>query len=426
MLGLGAAGENLTVAGVRRKTLDDQHAFEIQKLQLGEMKQLQNDLAQHPEQAPFFLESAKSNPLLAGIDLSPLASAARTMGTQQLTSGLNSAPTPEAMPADLGQALTARTGQPAESLPTSSLLGPFGQEGQQENPTLNLLAQTAGSRLGQLSQAEDDKTALLNTRKQGEAYATAAGTNAANNENFPTKLGQESDLAWTKVDPAAATAGAEQDARNASDLNPATVAGKKSAAAGQAGAVADAEARARARVEYDPVNIANAAKRAGAIAAADAVAKGDTTRLKYIETSKENAIILAPQLSRLMTLYDKAKHGDLKAASLYSDLSNNLRPVIARATGYNGRMTNVELGIAGNAIPGLKDALLGTADSKFKFIRGLATYGPSVASQLPPDASIEEYMTTIQRMVDQEPPPAGSGATGTVKPGSTLNKLLEP
>lgn len=444
LLGLGAGAENYTARDIKRRSVQDQQQFELQKLQLGEVEKLQNNLASHPEQVPFFLEAAKANPLLAGLDLSPLKGAARTMGTQSLTSSLNTAASPEAMPADLGTALASRTGQPASSLPTSSLLGQFGQEAQQEDPTLNTLAQTAGARLSQLGKAEDDKTTLLNTRKQGEAYATATGTNTATNENFPIELKNKLAELSATGPVVAANAGLTTGATKRAELAPDIVQGEADAAAaktgaekraglapdivrgeaGAAGAKAGAERAAVLAQDYNPQNIANAAKLAGEKAKAEAVAKGDTTRLKYIETAKENAIILAPQLARLTNLWTQATAGPIggrmQAAKLYSDLSNNLRPVIARATGYNGRMTNIELQIAGNAIPGISDYALGTSDQKFKFIRGLATYGPTVAGQLPPEASIEEYMSTIKNLVDQEPAPSGQG----LKPGTTLNKLL--
>lgn len=440
LLGLGAGAENYTARDIKRRSVQDQQQFELQKLQLGEVEKLQNNLATHPEQVPFFLEAAKANPLLAGLDLSPLKGAARTMGTQSLTSSLNTAASPEAMPADLGTALASRSGQPAPSLPTSSLLGQFGQEAQQEDPTMNTLAQTAGARLGQLGKAEDDKTTLLNTRKQGEAYATGVGTNAAKNENFPIEL-QNKLAELQQTGPVEATnAGLTTGAQKRAGLAPDIVQGEADAAATKtgaekraglapdivtaetraAGAKAGAERGAVLSQDYNPVNIANAAKLAGEKAKAEAVAKGDTGKLKYIETAKENGVILGAQLQRLMNLYDQARKGDVKAMSLYSDLSNNLRPTIARASGYNGRMTNAELGIAGSAIPGVKDALLGTADQKFKYIKGLATYGPTVAAQLPADASIDEYMSTVQRLVDQEPPPSGKQPS----PGATLNRLM--
>lgn len=457
LAGVGAALENYSAMGIKRRQLTDQRnfdlwkqanqqQFDLEKMRLGELKDLQGNLIAHPDQAPFIIQAAGGNPMLSGVDLSPFKQAAAGMGQQQLTSALNTASSPEAMPADLGAALSARTGQTEPSFSLSNLppdASMFGAQADYPNlpPELNTLANTAAGRLGQLRQAEEDKTNLLNTREQGKATATAVGTELGNHQVADLKTADEvqniNDTSEPKANAAGLLTGAQIDAgltpertageaKKAGDIERAKLAPDIVTAQGRAAGVkADAEARARLRAEYDPQNIAGAADRAAAIAKASAAQSGDKDRMKRIDVAKENGVLIGAQLQRLMNLYDQAAKGDVQAMSLYSDLSNNLRPVIARASGYNGRMTNLEMGIAGGAIPGLKDWAIGTAPQKFKFIRGLATYGPTIASQLPPDASIEEYMGAIQRLIDQEPAPSGKTPSGAdLKPGSTLNRLL--
>lgn len=413
--GLGAGLEGYGEIQARREAEQRRQDFELKKMQLGEIEKLQNNLSSHPDQVQFFLQAAKANPLLSRLDLSPYQGAAKTMGLQQLGHSLNTAASPDAIPADIGAEASMRTGSPMPSVPLSNA-SDFGAQADYQDapPELNTLLNLASGRKGQLTQAREDKVGEIGRTKFAEAQGAKAGSLSAENANFPTHLQQVADELYTKGPIEADNAGQKTGAEKRAALAPDIVQGEGRAA----GVKASAEKRAQLAAEYDPKMIAGAATRAGEIAKAEAVAKGDTQRLKFIESAKENGVMLGAQLSRLVNLYDAAKGGDLKAASLYSDLSKNLQPVIARASGYNGRMTITEMNIAGGAIPGLKDAILGTADKKFAYIKGLAVYGPKVAAMLPPDASIEEYLDTVKRLVDAEPPPSGTvrGESSPVPP----------
>lgn len=356
------------------------------------VRQLTDKVAANPTQYDTLVAGAQLDPLLKGFDFSAIKPTPSTL-LAPIETLLNSAKNPTDLPADIGSAMNAR-GVPATSgLPLANGAS-FGAQADYADatPQQNDLMNLAGRRLTQLadqqSADEASKVDQAGNIAQAEAYGQGIGKSAA------------------------ATDTLDQDVANAVS-KATTLAPVEARAVGQK---AGAEESARLAVQYNPANIQSAAKRASEIAKAEALAKGDTTRLKYIETAKENAMQLGGQLERLMNLYGLAKKGDLKAASLYSDLSANLKPTIARASGYNGRLTNMEMSIAGGAIPGLKDALLGTSDQKFRFLRGLATYGPTVAAQLPPDASIDDYMSAVKRLVDQEPPPSGKPNITSVTP----------
>lgn len=319
LLGLGEGLTGLSAESVKRRQLDDQRAFELQKLQFGELKDLQNNLASHPDLVPFYLQTADANPLLRGVDLSAYKSGAQTMGLQGLLNQLNTASSPEAIPADLQTALETRTGTPQ---PPMASVGPT------LSPEMQRLTDTANARRQQLQLAEDDKTALIGKRKrvenfggtmgtgeathalaptsladslekivaEGPPLATVAGLrkgaeidaeqdpgrarrqgeiigmhelsrqrslNAAKNEQAPTDLQQELEKIKQTGAPLATAAGLREAAMKRASLAPDIVTGEAGAAGKKAGAVKDAELK----VEFTPENITGAANKAAAIEA---------------------------------------------------------------------------------------------------------------------------------------------------------------
>ncbi len=204
----------------------------------------------------------------------------------------------------------------------------------------------------------------------------------------------------------------------------------------RAGAEENARQVAEYAVKYDPANVAKEVDLAAKKAAATLDAGVLKQRAKNIETAKMNAVPLAAQLKTLSALYARAVAGDLSAVMAYHDMAQNLRPTIARATGYSGRITNAEMNIAGNMIPSIVlDNLSGNALLKFKTLEGLARYGPEVAASVTPDAPVESYLNEVSRVVNQnmsresspiispDVPKGNLGPKVNVKPSPALDRL---
>jgi hypothetical protein len=246
LAGLGSAGNIIGQYMLQDQRQQAQQGFELQKLRLNEVNALTNNLASHPDQLGFFLQGADANPLLRGLDLSSLKDAARTMGTGQLNQQLNTATSPENIPADLGVALTGKTGTafPSASLPNAAQ---FGAQADQPDlpPELQALLHTATSRLGQLQQEKETKLGDVGRTKFAESQATTAGTNAANNANFPAALQQKIDALKQTGPVEAANAGLTVGAQKRAGLAPDIVQGETRAAGAKAGAEENAKLSAQ-------------------------------------------------------------------------------------------------------------------------------------------------------------------------------------
>lgn len=266
--GLAGLGEGLSLLAqdrVRKRQLEDQQAFEIQKLKLGELGKLQDTLAQHPDQVPFTLDSAAANPLLQGMDLSPYRHAAQSQGIRSLSNLVNTAKSPDDLPADLGAALTARTGATYPSAQPGNAAD-FGAQADYPDlpPELNAILNLASARRGQLTEKKATDLEDVGRKKFAETYAGKSAEGSAAHDYAPTamadKVAEETALGPVQATNAGLKTGAEFDATN----TPA----RQSAAARGAGMKMSAEERAKLQAQLQATGL-TAQQQTGALNLAD-------------------------------------------------------------------------------------------------------------------------------------------------------------
>lgn len=167
--------------------------------------------------------------------------------------------------------------------------------------------------------------------------------------------------------------------------------------ASAAGAKARAVAAAQAPYEKDLIRTRAKADSDNAYndALARAKAQGDVKKIAALDEARKNAAVVAGTATKLQQLWDRAvatkAPSDIQA---YAGAAQNLRPMVARATGYTGRISNVELGIAGGLIPSFSSYLTGSAEKQFQLLENIGTLAPQLLEQLPPDPTtpLSAYM----------------------------------
>jgi len=447
LMGAGEALQQYAAQGIQRRQLADQRAFELYKLQQQEDAKRQDaqaaaqdtlikSLLEHPENAGAMLQMAPYMRGLQGVNLTPLQQAVATQGAEQVTQRMNTLAKPDDAPADLGVTLSRATGRDYGSLPLQPALDLQRFGGEQPDrpiaPELQTVLTTALTRTAQLRQAQQDEIARKGQEKQVEAYSTKTGE--AQGAYDTRQLSADTDAAIERAKIMAGltpeVTGAKAD--QAQQVATATALGQTTPAviAGQArlaGAKRAAEEQAAAGVKYDPANMTREIQLARDKAQADADVKRDAATQASIDQTADAGKQLVMQLVPLQDLYARAMKGDARAWSQYRDLSGQLAPLIAKASGYHGSAGTAELETVSSAIPGTSDYLFGTADAKWNYLRGLATTGPILNAQLPKDASVQDYMTAVQRLVDaQKKQPASARALSPTSAPATPSAPAAP
>jgi hypothetical protein len=442
--GLGEGLQQWSAQTIKRKQIQDEWAFELYKQQLAEQAKQQDaqtaasqkwieGLMTHPENTAAQLDLAPVvMPNLKPDDLASLRQFGQNYGAQQFISRMNTLAKPEDAPADIGIAMSRATGRDYQTPPPAIDATQFGGEAPDlGSPELMQAINAQKARIAQLDQAEKDKVAQAGAMKRAEAYGTGMGAGAAKSELTPQEIIDENAKTAGEAGPKADAAGLLTHAQEVAKLAPDVIAGGAAkvtadklagltptviAAEGNlAGTKKRAEDSAAAAVKYDPANMANEVSLAVDKAQALAKAKGDTARQKYITDAQVGVLRLAPQLAVAKDLYDRAIKGDYQAAKLYHDKVASLAAPIAMATGYTGRMNVLEMQNVSALLPSLAaDTVLGTADEKWKNLEATMRYGPLVASQLPPDATVTDALAAVQGLVDREKQARTGGAGGTL------------
>jgi hypothetical protein len=268
LMGLGDALQAYAQQGIRRRSVADQWQFELAKQALAEQNKRQDaataagikredaataarqglisNILAHPENAAGFVKAAGFDPAMQGVPLDQFQGLADTVGSRQIISSLNQAPSTGAMGADLGQRFTDVTGQDYGSLPLQPAfdLQRFGGEQPDRAiaPTLQTALSTALARNAQLQQAERDKVDLARQMKGAEK----TGELEATHEGAPTALADKA-AAETALGPIQGTnaglvAAAQYDAAH----TPERVTAAVNEAARKAGATAAATKAAEA------------------------------------------------------------------------------------------------------------------------------------------------------------------------------------
>lgn len=233
--GAGSGISDLASLMYRQQQQQQQQAFELQKLRYGGIRDLRDKIAADPSKFDLYKQGAENDPLLRGFDASSLRPSNEVL-LRGLSEKLNTAGSPEAIPADIGAAASS-LGAKLPSVP----LGNAAQFGAQSDyadapPELQKLLGIATSRLGQLNEAKQGNIDDLQAKEYAKNFGGASGTNAATNANAPNaRANKVADLQATgPVE--AANAGLTTGAQKRAGLAPDIVQGETSAAGAKAGA----------------------------------------------------------------------------------------------------------------------------------------------------------------------------------------------
>jgi hypothetical protein len=261
-IGLGAAGQGLqdyAAMRLRRREADrllqQQHAWEMQKMQMQALGSLGEKIAANPAQGRLMLQTAQGNPLFAGLNKNVLSSMnpPDEVLAAELQKRALTATNPSEMP-DIGT--EART---MGLDPGTTIDQPMSSQGRQfldpsmtpdvietgMNPVLKPVAQAMADRRQQLKYGQEDALELKGREKYSESWNTSQAKIDADNANAwqatENKRLEEEALRAGKVQTAGETAYATAENTGKAQSTKEYIAGAAARAAAEANARMNAE-----------------------------------------------------------------------------------------------------------------------------------------------------------------------------------------
>lgn len=200
---LGAFAETRLRRRQRQQDLDQQRAWDLQKMRIEALAGLSDKVAANPLLARQLLAGASANPLLEGLNLRGLQPTDDALAAQlkakiaqvkdplelpdvQTTAQLAGIDTAQIPPTD------PQTETPLDlQAPSDTLVPQLKERFAHNNPTMEWLQRAQQERRTDLRIGQEDALRLKEREKFGEAQGTTAGANAAKNAQFPIDLQQK-------------------------------------------------------------------------------------------------------------------------------------------------------------------------------------------------------------------------------------------